>query len=31
MIATPPGSGHFVSTEINPGDAIPDLALRTDF
>lgn len=31
LVETQPGRDHFVSAEINPSDAIPDLAWRTDF
>jgi hypothetical protein len=31
LLKTQPGRDDFVSAEINPGDAIPDLASRTDF
>ena len=31
LLKTQTGRDDFVSAEINPGDAIPDLALRTDF
>ncbi len=31
LLKTQPGRDHIVSAEINPGDAIPDLASRTDF